>query len=99
MGECYRYAKKLAEPCSHRRQREPGDCLPLGTPKMRHNNDLCAIAAQFIDSRERCTDTAIISDRSTVKRNVEISADKDPLAFKISKILKCLHNILSYDDI
>ena len=53
---------------------------------MGEHDDLGAAVAKLVEGRQRGPDPAVVGDRLTVQRHVQVAADQDPLAAQVAKI-------------
>ena len=84
--EDHRPLQQLAQVIGDQLQTELRRWLALGSPKMRRQDDRCAVIERVLDRRQRCGDARIVGDRAVLHGYVEVNADEDTLPAKI-KIL------------
>ena len=85
--------QELTQAVGDRRQAEFGNDLTLRAAQVGHQDDLGALAAEFLDGGQSGLDAAVVLDGCAVKRHIEVCTHQDALALEITEALQCFHAI------
>jgi hypothetical protein len=84
-GEGDGRAEQLAQPHRDRRQAVAGIGCAVGTAEVRDGDDSRTGSGQLLNGAERRADATVVGDAAVIEGDVQVAADDDPLALKVSQ--------------